>query len=779
MNNYTFSTLSDEEFEEITRELLSEHLNIDFRTYRKGKDGGVDLSNGLSYDKNKIIGQVKHYPKSKFSDLRNSLKKEAIKMKVLSPERYILITSLDLSKGECSEIINILTPFLKTEDDIFDLKKLNYILQKKDNEWIEKKYYKLWLSSTNVLERIYNNGIYNNISWYIEDIKNKMPVYVFTSKYYEALLKLYKNRILLIHGEPGIGKTVLAEILAYHFLDKEFKLKYVSGNKIADIENIISPNPEDKEVIFMDDFLGSNFLELLNKFEESKLSFFIRKNLSEKNKYIILTTRTSIYNKGKITFEGFKNISKDFEEISITLSDYNSLEKAKILYNHLFFKLNNVEYFNDIKKSKNYLKIISHKNYFPRIIEFVTNENNISEILPEQYYKFIIEALDNPSEIWDYEFNKKIDELGRILIIIIYSFNSEMPKEKIEIAFYQRLKYEKKVCNDFEEVLKIIDKAFINIVYKYNRYNIDFSNPSIKDYLFKYLSKNNFERIRIIETFKYFEQLKMFRLKNENYQFTLTEMEVLKQRILKDYSSILSINENIVVSKNLGLLNLYYYGLKNDMEIEFFILNLYINILKDKKAMLYEEVETLLRILLNSIYLIKSEYNCFELWKNIKYEIKSINQLKNLKIFLNGFSKNLKEEILNDQDIFIEVCSKILSFESQNEDTRFIEEYNGEETEISKKINEFYHELKIKYISEILDILELPNDERKLIEDLMIQDIEIYYDEDYIVSTIEENNSKAYYESMAEDMYIEQHREESSEINDPIENMFEKESIGF
>lgn len=86
----------------------------------------------------KIIGQVKHYPKSKFSDLKSTLKKELEKVREENFEKYILITSLDLTVNQIQEIMIVMNGVIKSEDDIYDLKKINTILQKKENEWIEK-----------------------------------------------------------------------------------------------------------------------------------------------------------------------------------------------------------------------------------------------------------------------------------------------------------------------------------------------------------------------------------------------------------------------------------------------------------------------------------------------------------------------------------------------------------------------------------------------------------------------------------------------------------------
>ena len=72
--NFNYSVLSDSEFEELCLDILNAKTNYNFRSYAKGRDGGVDLS--ASTIDGEIIAQVKHYSKSSFSHIYNSLKKE-------------------------------------------------------------------------------------------------------------------------------------------------------------------------------------------------------------------------------------------------------------------------------------------------------------------------------------------------------------------------------------------------------------------------------------------------------------------------------------------------------------------------------------------------------------------------------------------------------------------------------------------------------------------------------------------------------------------------------
>ena len=67
---YNLDVLSPLEFEKLSKDIISKKLNLEFKSFKMGKDGGIDLRN----KENGIIFQCKHI--KKFSDLKSILKKE-------------------------------------------------------------------------------------------------------------------------------------------------------------------------------------------------------------------------------------------------------------------------------------------------------------------------------------------------------------------------------------------------------------------------------------------------------------------------------------------------------------------------------------------------------------------------------------------------------------------------------------------------------------------------------------------------------------------------------
>lgn len=67
---YNLDVLSPLKFEKLSNNIISKKLNLEFKNFKMGKDGGIDLRN----KENGIICQCKHI--KKFSDLKSILKKE-------------------------------------------------------------------------------------------------------------------------------------------------------------------------------------------------------------------------------------------------------------------------------------------------------------------------------------------------------------------------------------------------------------------------------------------------------------------------------------------------------------------------------------------------------------------------------------------------------------------------------------------------------------------------------------------------------------------------------
>lgn len=576
MKYYDFKSLNDIEFEELSKDILNEHTMIDFRTFRSGRDKGIDLLGKV--EEGNVVVQVKHYANSTFSDLRSTMKLEIKKMKEENPFRYILFTSMDLSVGQCRELIQIMDGYIHNEMDIFDNKRINSIIMHKDFEWIQEKHYKLWLSDTVIIERILFNAQKNNIEYLIQEIIKNLKLYVYTSTFYKAKEILEIEGLIIITGEPGVGKTVLGNLLILNYIENDYNLKFVSGNNLQELESILSIDSELKEIIFLDDFLGSNYIELIKGNNENRLVSFLRKYLRRKNKRVVLTTRTSIYNKAITSFERLNNTKHNLSKLCLELNSYDRIEKANILYNHCYFNLDNKEYFYEIVRMDRYNTIINHKNYNPRIIEFFTDNNRINEIEVSDYYDFIIENLNNPNEIWKYEYESKITNEERFILEIVMSFNGSIELDILEEAFENRYQYEidvnkyTRMQNAFKRSLQTLTSSFL----KTNVINIrsgviivSFINPSVFDFIINYYDSNYSELKRLIYGIRYIDQLKLLDifLDSKTQMKIITTNNLIRNDIADLFKEKFDVICELKTSKILFLSKLISDKFQDDVEL--------------------------------------------------------------------------------------------------------------------------------------------------------------------------------------------------------------------
>lgn len=478
---YDFKTLSPYEFEVLVQDLLQKELQLTLESFKSGQDQGIDLRYSRD-NSNNIIIQCKHFAGSTFAKLKSALKDELIKIQALNPLKYKFVTSLKLSPKQKDKLLELCPENIINLEDIYGCEDLNNFLRKFPE--VEKDHFKLWLSSSNVLECLLRSDVYNKSAYTIEKIKQKIRLFVPNDSLFESLSTLKKHNYVVVSGAPGVGKTTLAEMLILPYIEKGYELIEIS----EDIKSAWACyNDTKKQVFYFDDFLGQTTLQKsLNKNEDGRLIDFIDKIFNAKNKKFILTTREYILNEAKLNYEKLANF--EFEQCIIDLKTYTDKIKAHILYNHLHFSGLDIKYFESILEDNRYFNIIKHKNYNPRIIEYMTKP---SKILPEKYYELFIENLNNPFKIWEIAFNKHLNDISKSILLSILTFNWNTYNgdiEKFASVIYKKIFNGASINKiQYRHGLKVLNGDLIII----DRYLTKFANPSIQDFLEYYIREND------------------------------------------------------------------------------------------------------------------------------------------------------------------------------------------------------------------------------------------------------------------------------------------------
>ncbi|RBQ11548.1 restriction endonuclease [Pedobacter miscanthi] len=553
MLNYDFLNLSPSEFENLVRDLLQTRPGIFIESFADGADGGIDFR----YTKNgeRVIVQCKRY--KAFDNLWAVLGKELKNMHKQKPDKYILATSVDLLKHQKEQIYQFFKEFMPTAQYVLGRKDINSLLTHNPN--IEKQHYKLWLSSTAVLEQIIQSKVINQSAFEIDKIKKMVNLYVENDSFREALGIINKSNYVVISGIPGIGKTTLARVLSYYLLSNGYQeFVFISGTTGEGMSNFKEGR---KQVFFFDDFLGKNFLKLKPSINEGSLLLrFVHKIAAAKDKVLILTTREYILNQGKEVFEELENNSINFNKCVLDLDKYSSTIKAKILVNHLYFSDLPRTHCEALLEKKYYLKLINHRNYNPRIIETVVENKLWEQTLPSEFGAVFLNALENPESIWQKAYETQISMLSRCILAIlattgtpIYNDFLEEAVKKFSRDHFNAYGFVVNPFNYSEAIRELHNSFIITQQDQEGQVVVNFINPSISDFLTGYLGRETAVLIDVIKSALYFNQLggiyvvKGEKVKSPSWFFKTGKIEIdqniakiIREKVTTDYDSLTS-----------------------------------------------------------------------------------------------------------------------------------------------------------------------------------------------------------------------------------------------
>jgi hypothetical protein len=671
---YDFSKLNDREFEALGASIIEKILTTRVEIFKAGIDGGVDGRFWIGKTKEGII-QCKHYIETPYTKLISKLKSEELaKVKKLNPAKYIFITSKKLSRQNKQEIKAIFHPFILSEADIYGYEDLNTFLSKKENQDIVERNYKLWITSTSVLDLIYNNAIKGRSESTIREIEENAYKYAITENHKKGLNILEEINVIILTGEPGIGKTTLADNLALYYTAKGFEFCDIEEN-ISEAESIFREREKKKILFYCDDFLGSNLYDAINNKRDSHIVKFINRVRKDNTKKFILTSRTNILNKAFSLSHIFQNGKIRDNEFLLRVENLTKVDKANILYNHIYHSNLDDEYLDKIYQDKRYKEIIKHRNFNPRIIEFVTDSVRVGHIPPEDYWKFINKNLDEPEDIWADYFQNQTDDSVRALTFLTVYNNGKISEDELRRSYNTFLKIHPVNLGDhsdksFEAVRKLATKSLLNRnQIDKNKFEYVLFNPSITDFVLSSYSNESDLVSNIVKSLKtetsldYLKTLFVFKkINNSNsqrIQENLFDFFFEKKIIEEDWDFLILLSY------------LDFYNEKLNKRIEHFLKTL-INADNPSGKRVWE----LLKILTE--FEPKIEFNDFIFLHNFIEDISDEDTLKELLNFIDSLN-------IEDEHILMQVNTLIENYLSN------IVYNNDLDIDYSKHINQYYH----------------------------------------------------------------------------------------
>lgn len=483
MGRYDYKSLSPQDVEELTRDLLQAEWNVPLEAFKTGRDRGIDLRYA-PLDGGATIIQCKHYASSSVSSLLSHLRSsEMPKIQQLQPWRYVLVTSLPLSPSDKDKIVEICKPFILTPADVIGADDLDGLLSR--HPAIERANFKLWLTNTAVLDRVLHNAEVAQTEFEVERIRRKLPVFVQNKAFPRAQQLLQEQRVVIISGVPGIGKTTLAEMLLFAHLEGGYQ-PVVIQTDLAEGKRLF--RAQGKQIFYYDDFLGQTFLGdqrtyLGNNHDAALISFMEMVRNTPHSKFV-LTTREYILRRAFQVSERFLHSAMMDHRCVLELSDYSFGQRARILYNHLYFSDLPQRYKDAILEDDFFLDIIKHDHFNPRLVEWLASLTRLRSPPPEQYRQSITGLLQAPETLWAHAFETQISEAGRDLLLTLYSLGEWTDVVDLEPAFEaihrgNSERYSRpRGPGDFRAALLELDGAFLS----YRSGRAEFINPSIRDF---------------------------------------------------------------------------------------------------------------------------------------------------------------------------------------------------------------------------------------------------------------------------------------------------------
>jgi hypothetical protein len=431
MSNYDFRQLSPHDFEQLARDLLQARDGIVLESFKNGRDLGIDFRHASS--KGNIIVQCKHYVGTGLPGLIRDLKNEAVKIEKIKLTRYILVTSVGLTPLNKIEIQSLFGSVLVTAD-ILGADDINNLLGLHPE--VERRHYKLWLASRVVLDRVIHNASITQSEFDVERVYRDIRRYVLSAAYPRALDMLNTGHVAIISGAPGVGKTSLAKMLLYLYLEQGYEAVSILTDFQTGRERY---QPGKRQIFYFDDFIGATFLgeraSTFTRNEDRAILDFIEMVRTSPTARLVMTTREHILSQAIAASEKLKQSRLIDGRCVLEIGDYGHQQRAEILYNHIYFSDLPDTYREALLSRRFYKEIVEHQKFNPRLIDWLSSYQRVKSIKPDEYQTFVRNLLANPAEIWRYAYENQISDAARSVLLALYSFSGKCGPYLLERAF--------------------------------------------------------------------------------------------------------------------------------------------------------------------------------------------------------------------------------------------------------------------------------------------------------------------------------------------------------
>lgn len=504
-----FYAFSPEDLEELVADLLSAEAEGRFEIFARGRDRGIDLRRRHADGKLEIV-QVKHYERSSFSSLKTAAGKEKLKLDALTdkPDIYRFVASQNLTVAQKDDLVTELSSYVSDPAQILGADELEQLLR--EYPTVERQHPKLWLTGSTQLVDMVHADVRERSRGLIADIEAAMPTYVRHSRFAEARERLHQERVLIIAGAPGVGKTTLAHMLIANALAAGYDEPVAVSRHTDELRRVL--DTDRRQVVLYDDFLGRSALERLDKNADRELTATLRQALRSENTLFILTTREYILRHAAQLHEELRHGGVEEQRYLLELSHYSLLDRARIFLNHAHrSSLVGAPAARALVDDEAYLRILEHDNYNPRTIAYITGLAGPGRRIeqPEDYLAFALSVLDDPGQLWRHAFRHELAAPERALLLAKASVPGEVLEgdlRRLYDAVAPRVGAEAG-REAFEDALHTLDDSLLRSFQEDKCLFIDARDPSVEDYLRDHVGGHPDHARALVESASAFEQI--------------------------------------------------------------------------------------------------------------------------------------------------------------------------------------------------------------------------------------------------------------------------------
>ena len=238
MPDYDFHQLSPYDLEILARDLLQAHWGETLESFKTGRDGASIYVTRLArreegyalrrrgrstyaHGPDETIVQVKHYLRTGLKGLLRNLKLEVIKVRRLQPRRYAtrhVSSSVACRQGRDSNRHRRGRPQSKR-----CVGRGRPQQPARSTPRHRRPALQAVACSRTILDRVIHNAAVTRSEFKAKQVYEQAKRFVASDAYPAAVKMLEEERVAIIAGPPGVGKTTLADLLLYAHLEKGYQ----------------------------------------------------------------------------------------------------------------------------------------------------------------------------------------------------------------------------------------------------------------------------------------------------------------------------------------------------------------------------------------------------------------------------------------------------------------------------------------------------------------------------------------------------------------------------